>query len=274
MGGGEALPESYTQRFDALGNVVGVVRTDFTRPWNPGDILKFGADTDPWNAPKPIQSRLGEFFLYNEYDPRRVILFKQADGSVWGPNDPAWSVGNPLPAGFVTYFLNLVADEGPLVNGAVEFAPNGTPIAFADRNTDGDDAMFGDEGNDWMLGGTGRDHVYGGWGNDLLNADDVLGTENPDPPQNSPGQLPLGGTDETPGHASDLRGPHVRRRRARHSDRQHRRRPADRLGGRVQFLHRAVRAVRHRHGQPAGASRTCSTSCGPRPPATAWTSRG
>ena len=263
MGGGEALPESYTQRFDALGNVVGVVRTDFTRPWNPGDILKFGADTDPWNAPKPIQSRLGEFFLYNEYDPRRVILFKQADGSVWGPNDPAWSVGNPLPTGFVTYFLNLVADEGPLVNGAVEFAPNGTPIAFADRNTDGDDAMFGDEGNDWMLGGTGRDHVYGGWGNDLLNADDVLGTENPDPPANSPGQLPLGGTDETPdthpiyedrvfgGAGLDILIGNT---------------GGDRLidwVGEFNSLPRAVRAVRHRHGQPAGAAPPVRLPVGP-----------
>ena len=55
-----------------------------------------------------------------------------------------------------------------------------------------------------------------------------------------------------PDDARHVRGPRVRRRRPRHPDRQHRRRPPDRLGRRVQQLHRAVRAVRHRHGQPPG----------------------
>ena len=73
------------------------------------------------------------------------------------------------------YFLNQLDNEGPEVDGAIAFAPNGTPTEFALRNTDGDDAIFGDQGNDWIVGGTGRDHVYGGWGNDLMNADDVLG---------------------------------------------------------------------------------------------------
>src|SRR5262249_58492912 len=53
---------------------------------------------------------------------------------------------------------------------------NGTPIEFADRNTDGNDVLFGDLGNDWIVGGTGKDTSWGGWGIDLLNADDVLGT--------------------------------------------------------------------------------------------------
>jgi hypothetical protein len=166
IAGGEALPESYTQRFDSTGNLRGLVRTDFTRPWNPGDILKFGSDTDPWNAPKPAQSRLGEFSLYDEYDPRRAILFND-DGSVWKEG---------APTGKKRYFLTLVSDEGPLVNGAVAFAPSGTPTAFADRNTDGSDVIFGDLGNDWLVGGTGKDTLWGGWGNDLLNADDVLET--------------------------------------------------------------------------------------------------
>ena len=57
-----------------------------------------------------------------------------------------------------------------------------------------------------------------------------------------------------PGHAPELRGPRLRRRGPRRADRQHRRRPPDRLGRRVQQLHRAVRPVRHRHGQPPGAA--------------------
>jgi hypothetical protein len=68
IGGGEALPISYVQHYDAnpYDNLDpnapaedGVVRTDWTRPWNPGNILHFGADFDPWNAPKPVRSRLG-----------------------------------------------------------------------------------------------------------------------------------------------------------------------------------------------------------------------
>ena len=80
------------------------------------------------------------------------------------------------------YFLNLSSTEGPTENGPVAFAPNGTPTEFADRNTDGDDLIFGDLGNDWQVGGTGRDTIYSGWGNDLANADDVL-TTNGGPPR-------------------------------------------------------------------------------------------
>jgi hypothetical protein len=99
----------------------------------------------------------------------------------------------------VPYFLNLVADEGRTEEGYIQFAPNGDPIGpLVKRSNDGDDVLFGDEGNDWIVGGTGRDHMYGGWGNDLLNGDDVLGTVDPEPPQNSPGQLPVGGTDAIP----------------------------------------------------------------------------
>ena len=60
----------------------GSIRTDWTRPFNPGNLLLFGADTDPWHAPKPFEPRLGEFFLYDEYDPRRAILLN-ADGTKW-----------------------------------------------------------------------------------------------------------------------------------------------------------------------------------------------
>ncbi|MBI3917574.1 MAG: hypothetical protein HY322_11275 [Betaproteobacteria bacterium] len=172
VAGGEALPESYIQLYDGDPNdggtdVLGLVRTDFTRPWNPGDILHFGADTNPWHVNNHVASRLGEFFLYDEYDARRTILFDAADGSVWKSGSAE---------GKKQYFLNQVSDEGVLVYGAVTFSPNGTPLTFAYRNTDGNDVIFGDLGNDWMVGGTGRDNIYAGWGNDLSNADDVLTT--------------------------------------------------------------------------------------------------
>lgn len=172
ISGAEALggngPAGYALRFNAAGAVAGVVRIDFDRPWNPSNVLAFGADTDPWNAPKPVQSRLGEFFLYDEYDPRRAILFTGMDGQVWktGAYNPA----------FLQYFLNNRSDEGALINGAVTFSPNGTPLTFAQRHSDGDDVIFGDLGNDWMVGGTGKDTIWAGWGNDLSQADDVLST--------------------------------------------------------------------------------------------------
>ncbi len=165
MAGGEALPQSYIQQYGAGGAVVGLVRTDWTRPWNPGDILHFGADTNPWHVNNHVASRLGEFYLYDEYDPRRVILFN-ADGTVW-------KTGTAPGA---QYFLNQLSTEGQLIDGAVTFSNNGTPLTFAKVASDGNDVMFGDLGNDWMVGGTGRDNLYGGWGNDLLNADDVITT--------------------------------------------------------------------------------------------------
>ena len=61
------------------------------------------------------------------------------------------------------FFLNLPATEGRTVSGVP---------------SDGNDAIFGDLGNDWLVGGTGRDDLYAGWGNDLLQADDVLTTNN------------------------------------------------------------------------------------------------
>ena len=168
IAGGEALELSYLQLYGANAAVIGLVRTDFSRPWNPGDILHFGADTNAWHSNNHVASRLGEFLLYDEYDPRRTIMFN-ADGTVWKTGPAPEVNGYTMP-----YFLNQLSDEGPLVNGAVAFAPNGTPIAFADASNDGADVIFGDLGNDWMVGGTGKDTTYGGWGNDLSNADDVL----------------------------------------------------------------------------------------------------
>ena len=90
ISGAEALPDSYVQMYDFACTstqqtdncVVGLVRTDFAHPWNPGDILRFGDDTNPWLHNGRIAPRMGEFLLYDEYDPRRAILFN-ADGTVW-----------------------------------------------------------------------------------------------------------------------------------------------------------------------------------------------
>ncbi|MEE4314510.1 MAG: Calx-beta domain-containing protein [Desulfofustis sp.] len=197
IAGGEALPESYAPILkvdietaqQAEDPIDYLVRTDFTRPYNPGNLLLFGDGDSHWNEPNPVLQRTGEFFLYDEYDPRRVILFND-DGTVWKDD----SVN---PTTLKHYFLNQRDNEGgstfrdddtlPVtpedyqIAGAVgsytEFEPNGTPVesSFVYRESDGNDVIFGDLGNDWIVGGTGRDHLYGGFGNDLLNADDVMG---------------------------------------------------------------------------------------------------
>ena len=176
IGGHEVLSEAYVQRYGTLPDVsvdidqtgvIGLARTDFTRPWNPSNILVFNSGDAHWNEPTPTLQRTGEFYLYDEYDPRRTILFEE-DGTLW--KDGA-------PDGKKQYFLNAPDTEGELIGGYTEFAPNGTPIesSWIEVHSDGDDRLFGDMGNDWIVGGTGRDHIYGGFGNDLMNGDDVVG---------------------------------------------------------------------------------------------------
>ena len=171
IAGGEAIWNAYTQVWVTVWNPAtqrwqttlqtNAYRSDWTRPYNPGDLLHFGLDADAWHDNGPIVTRLGEFALYDEYDPRRTILLN--------PN----ATVNKSGAGLM-WFLNLYSDEGPAMSGCIDYAPNGTCLASGFRNSDGSDAIFGDEGNDWMVGGTGQDTMYGGWGNDLLNADDVM----------------------------------------------------------------------------------------------------
>jgi hypothetical protein len=140
ISGAEALPESYAWTLDAAGNPTGVIRTDFAHPYNPGNVLAFNpVDV---NGQHSNRTRAGEFALYDEYNPLAKIA---------------------LPNGG-QFFLNFNAGEGPAA-----------PLD-ATKNTDGNDAIFGDLGNDWIVGGTGRDDMYGGFGNDLINADDDLTT--------------------------------------------------------------------------------------------------
>ncbi|MGD8816801.1 MAG: cadherin-like domain-containing protein, partial [Acidobacteriota bacterium] len=143
--GAEALGEAY---FEAFGDYTApdsdregtVTRSDYERPYNPGNALGFEA------------RKAGEFAAYDEYNPLRKIFLDLA--------------GNP-----VEYFANFDAADP----GAPEAAD---PLIDPDTGeettafTDGNDRVFGDLGNDWAVGGTGQDYLFGGYGNDLLNADD------------------------------------------------------------------------------------------------------
>jgi Ca2+-binding RTX toxin-like protein len=167
--GGEALATAYIQSYAVVCEqqvecATGLVRTDWTRPYNPGDVLHFGADTNSWH--QDHRGRDGEFLLYDEYDPRRTILFN-ADGTVWK--------SGTAPAN--QYFINFDATDGRVTPlGCIQFGSGGTCLASAMRNSDGMDAIFGDLGNDWLVGGTGKDTLWAGWGNDYSNADDDFRT--------------------------------------------------------------------------------------------------
>jgi Ca2+-binding RTX toxin-like protein len=192
ISGAEALPTSYVPLYDqpfgtgqcvqqSNSCIVGLVLLDYNHPWNVGDTLHFGADTNPWHVNGHVADRLGEFALYNEYDPRRAILFNP-NGTVWDlcnattPSDHSCIDGGVPPVA-QQYFLNWDSSEGQLINGCVAFSTNGqTCTQMLKVASDGNDILFGDLGNDWMVGGTGNDTLWGGWGNDLMNADDVLST--------------------------------------------------------------------------------------------------
>jgi len=198
MSGAEALGQSYVQLYPAndtcqqgVNCAIGLIRTDWTRPYNPGDMLRFGADTNAWHSNHHNAGRLGEFLLYDEYDPLRAILFN-ADGSVWScagfsnNNKTCTNIGGPAPTSR-QYFLNFDAADGRVTPpGCDSFAPNGTCLHTSTKFSDGNDAIFGDLGNDWLMGGTStndpalaslpKDSLWGGWGNDLVNIDDDLST--------------------------------------------------------------------------------------------------
>ncbi len=190
MSGAEALPTSYVQLYSnntTCGQenndcVIGLVLLDYAHPWNVGDTLHFGADTNPWHSNGHVADRLGEFLLYNEYDPRRAILF-HANGTPWSclatsqGGHTCSDTGGPAPTD-APVLPQLGRERGPgdqrLRRDVAE--RQHVPRVRAYANSDGNDVIFGDLGNDWLVGGTGNDTLWGGFGNDLMNADDVLST--------------------------------------------------------------------------------------------------
>ena len=149
LSGAEALAEAYIQAYSASGVLIGVARSDYTRPYNPGNVLRFNPD-DIDSARFDRTRRAGEFALYDEYEPRRLILLTDA-GAL-----SKTGVGK-------AFLLNFSNAEG---------VPIGSPT-HGTQMSDGYDALFGDLGQDWLVGGTGRDNMFGGYGNDLVNADDL-----------------------------------------------------------------------------------------------------
>jgi len=129
---------------------------------NPGDALAFNPmDTDGQHLNN--RYRAGEFFLYDEYDPRLKIML-DSTGNLWKSDEQGTAY---------EFLLNFDETEGVIrPAGEVPKATGQQTETYPQVWDDGRDAIFGDLGNDWLVGGTGADDLYGGWGNDLLNADD------------------------------------------------------------------------------------------------------
>jgi hypothetical protein len=120
MSGAEALPVAWAQWADG----VAPVRSDYTRPFNPGGLLGYGTHT-----------RAGEFFLYDEYNPLAKILVAGGE-----------------------FLLNFASDEGPQVGTAAAPAStrnsDGDDVLFGDL---GNDWLVGGTGRDTLYGGWGND---------------------------------------------------------------------------------------------------------------------
>lgn len=170
ISGAEALPIAAAGVPDAVqpSSVAGIpgvvavtnlVISGFDRPYNPGNILGFEpVDADGQHSAH--RTRVGEFALYDEYNPlRRIVLAASGSTQTY------------------QFLLNFDPTEGVLrpagtIPGAVGQQASSYPNAW----DDGQDRIFGDLGNDWLVGGTGKDDLYGGLGNDLMNADDNHGS--------------------------------------------------------------------------------------------------
>ncbi len=146
ISGAEAPALSYTNNYDQNGvmNLMHV-RSDFARPFNPGNPLGYNPATT-------------KFDLYDANDPlRKVLLTPTGTLSKTGSGDD--------------WILNFNETEG-----AIDTKWIIGQSTYPGAPTDGDDHIFGDLGNDWAVGGTGRDVMFGGWGDDLINLDDNLNT--------------------------------------------------------------------------------------------------
>jgi len=126
ISGAEALATSWTNNYDQNGTQVGVtVRSDFSRPYNPGNVLGY-SPTLTYQA------------QYNPNDPFTKILL---GGQEW--------------------LLNFNQADGPLDGywapvGAMQKPTDGDDVIFGDL---GNDWIVGGTGRDTMWGGWGNDYL-------------------------------------------------------------------------------------------------------------------
>ena len=118
ISGAEALPEAYAA--DRVGGVqTQIVRSDFTRPYNPGELLHYGHGT-----------RTNAFALYDGFNPLVKVTVAGSE-----------------------FFLNFDAAAGPIPAGGTA-ASDGRDLVFGG---DGHDWLVGGSGRDDIWGGWGDD---------------------------------------------------------------------------------------------------------------------
>ncbi len=121
ISGAEALLVAYAANV-VNGALTEIVRSDWSRPFNGGDLLHFGDGT-----------RGAEFALYDEFNPMVKVLVNGGE-----------------------FFLNFDHTAGPLTTGATPANVNtdGNDIIFGDL---GNDWLVGGTGRDSLWGGWGND---------------------------------------------------------------------------------------------------------------------
>src|SRR5262249_388770 len=111
ISGAEALKLSYTQMQNATLDLTGIAETDYYHPFNPGDALRFNpVDPDGKFTNPHIAGRTGEFALYDENDPFRIVLLK-SDGTL---DKTTTTTNGVVPASARQFFLNFDQTEGVL----------------------------------------------------------------------------------------------------------------------------------------------------------------
>jgi Ca2+-binding RTX toxin-like protein len=118
ISGAEALATGYAANM-VNGTLTEVVRSDFARPYNPGDLLHFGDGT-----------RGSEFALYDEFHPLQKVMVNGGE-----------------------FFLNFSNTEGPILTGTT-VQSDGRDVIFGDL---GNDWLVGGTGRDDLWGGWGND---------------------------------------------------------------------------------------------------------------------
>jgi subtilisin-like proprotein convertase family protein len=148
LSGAEALPEAWFEQFEPYtapdgDRACNIVRSDYARPYNPGNALGFEA------------RKAEEFAAYDEYNPLRKILLDSGE-----------------------YFANFYANEGPAASFSDGLPTDGNDRIFGDL---GRDWLVGGTGRDHIYGGYGNDLINADDNHDsTAGAADPLANDTPD----------------------------------------------------------------------------------------------
>src|SRR4029079_17645331 len=147
ISGAEALIVSYTQTEIGV-ELSGIAETDYSHPYNPSDALRFNpTDPDGKFTHPHIANRTGEFALYDENDPLRIVLLN-ADGTL--DKTTVIPANGIVPTAARQFFLDFNQNEGVLHAAGTAQQNGQQTVNYPAVSDDGNDNIFGDDGNDWI----------------------------------------------------------------------------------------------------------------------------